>query len=138
MLRIAKESRIVKSRPDLNRFCRTDPDFRCTSCPSLSWGLRMAAHLSRTNVACSNMGPMGLILRTIMAGAVVLLLCEIAAGQGGPPMITDDTGTVEKGHFEINTAFTMEVGRDGRLWGTPLIDFNYGTTRNTQLKIEIP
>jgi hypothetical protein len=58
-----------------------------------------------------------------------------ARAQGGPPMIT---GTVEKGHFEINTAFTMEFGADGRLWGTPLIDFNYGTSRNTQLKIEIP
>ncbi len=53
-------------------------------------------------------------------------------------MITDDTGTVEKGHFEINTAFTMELGEDGRLWGTPLIDFNYGTSKNTQIKIEIP
>ena len=53
-------------------------------------------------------------------------------------MITDDTGTVDKGHFEINTAFTMEVGAGGRLFGTPLIDFNYGTSRNTQLKIEIP
>ena len=72
---------------------------------------------------------------------VALTLCSIAVSaraQGGPPMITDDTGTVEKGHFEINTAFTMESGADGRLWGTPLIDFNYGTSKNSQLKIEIP
>ena len=53
-------------------------------------------------------------------------------------MITDDTGTVEKGHFEINTAFTIEFGADSRLWAVPLIDFNFGTSRNTQLKIEIP
>lgn len=74
----------------------------------------------------------------IVSAAVSLVFVTGALGQGGPPMITDDTGTVEKGHFEINTAFTMEFGRDGRLWGTPLIDFNYGTSSNTQLKIEIP
>ena len=70
--------------------------------------------------------------------ALALAFCGFASGQGGPPMITDDTGTVEKGHFEINTAFTMEVGADGRLWGTPLVDFNYGTSKNTQIKVEIP
>lgn len=68
----------------------------------------------------------------------MLATCPLAFSQGGPPMITDDTGTVEKHHFEINTAFTMEAGADGRLWATPLIDFNYGTSRNTQLKIEMP
>src|SRR3954469_24704671 len=67
-----------------------------------------------------------------------LLFCGAMCGQGGPPMITDDTATTPKGHFEINTAFTMEFGADGRLWGTPLIDFNYGTSRNTQIKIEMP
>lgn len=79
-----------------------------------------------------------MIYRIIILGAISLLFGLNALAQGGPPMITDDTGTVEKGHFEINTAFTLEVGADGRLWGTPLIDFNYGTSKNTQLKIEIP
>ena len=58
--------------------------------------------------------------------------------QGGPPMITDDTETVEKGHYEINTAFTMEFTKDGHLWGTPDIDWNRGMTKHTQLRIEIP
>ena len=69
---------------------------------------------------------------------MLLAIPAVAFAQGGPPMITDDTGTVPKHHFEINTAFTLEVGEDGRLWGTPLVDFNYGTSNNTQLKIEIP
>jgi len=81
---------------------------------------------------------MKVVLRALLATTLVFLFCSIMFGQGGPPMITDDTGTVPKGHFEINTAFTMEFGSDGRLWGTPLIDFNYGTSRNTQLKVEIP
>jgi hypothetical protein len=58
--------------------------------------------------------------------------------QGGPPMITDDTETVPKGHYEINTAFTMEFTKDGHLWGTPAIDWNMGLTKHTQLKVEIP
>lgn len=53
-------------------------------------------------------------------------------------MITDDTGTVPKGHWEINTAYTIERGFDARLFGTPLLDINYGTSKNTQLKVEIP
>lgn len=61
-----------------------------------------------------------------------------AAAQGGPPMITDDTETVPKGHWEINTAFTIERGFDGRFFGTPLLDINYGLSKNTQLKVEIP
>ncbi|PYS98225.1 MAG: hypothetical protein DMF63_16350 [Acidobacteria bacterium] len=78
------------------------------------------------------------ISRTISAIAYLLFVAAAWFAQGGPPMITDDTGTVAKGHFEINTAFTMEFGEDGRLWGTPLIDFNYGTSKNTQIKVEIP
>ncbi|QQS33564.1 MAG: hypothetical protein IPM50_02985 [Acidobacteriota bacterium] len=58
--------------------------------------------------------------------------------QGGPPMITDDTETVPKGRWEINTAFTIERGFDGRLFGTPLLDINYGLSEHTQLKVEIP
>src|SRR5213592_3822156 len=78
-------------------------------------------------------------MRRIISAIPVFLLALVACfAQGGPPMITDDTGTVDKGHFEINTAFTMEFGADGRLWGTPLIDFNYGTSKNTQIKVEIP
>lgn len=53
-------------------------------------------------------------------------------------MITDDTETVPKGRWEINTAFTIERGVDGRLFGTPLFDINYGLSEHTQLKIEIP
>lgn len=68
----------------------------------------------------------------------VAMLRVAAVGQGGPPMITDDTGTVEKGHYEINTAFTMEFTSDGHLYGVPLIDFNYGTSKNTQIKVEVP
>jgi hypothetical protein len=53
-------------------------------------------------------------------------------------MITDDTETVPKGHWEINMAFTMERGADGRLFGAPLADINYGLSEHFQIKVEIP
>lgn len=70
------------------------------------------------------------------------LLCSAgsvaAMAQGGPPMITDDTETVPEGHWEINAAYTIERGHDARLFGIPLLDLNYGTGKNTQIKVEIP
>lgn len=53
-------------------------------------------------------------------------------------MITDDTGTVDKGHWEINTALTVEQSSGSSLLGIPLLDLNFGTNRNTQVKLEIP
>lgn len=76
--------------------------------------------------------------RSILLLAIVLTLVGCIVGQGGPPMITDDTETVPIGHFEINTAFTFERGADGELFGTPLLDFNYGLSEHFQLKVEIP
>lgn len=53
-------------------------------------------------------------------------------------MITDDTGTVPKGHWEINAAFTIERAADGRSFAAPLLDVNYGLSKISQIKIEIP
>ena len=53
-------------------------------------------------------------------------------------MITDDTETVPKHHFEINTAFTVEHGSDGTSYEVPLVDFNYGLNKRMQLKVEMP
>jgi hypothetical protein len=77
------------------------------------------------------------ILLVILFGFLLFLPNQTYA-QGGPPMITDDTGTVPKGHWEINSAFTIERGADGRMFGAPLLDINYGLSKNSQLKVEIP
>lgn len=70
--------------------------------------------------------------------AIIVVFCMEGWAQGGPPMITDDTETVPKGHWEINTGFTVERDSDGRVFGTPLLDINYGLSERTQLKVEIP
>lgn len=76
----------------------------------------------------------------LLTALALSVLLPAAAGfaQGGPPMITDDTETVPKGHWEINMGFTVERGRDGRLWGLPLFDVNYGLSKHLQLKVEVP
>ena len=53
-------------------------------------------------------------------------------------MITDDTETVPKHHFEINNGFTLERGSDGTVYSIPDIDFNYGLNKRMQLRIETP
>ena len=73
-----------------------------------------------------------------VALAVLAAFCIRVPAQGGPPMITDDTETIPKGHFEINTAFTVERGADGRIFEIPLVDSNYGLSDNMQIKVELP
>lgn len=79
-----------------------------------------------------------LLFQLIVLVAFTALAARNAFAQGGPPMITDDTETVPKHHFEINTAITMERGSDGTLFETPLVDFNYGLNKRMQLKVEMP
>jgi hypothetical protein len=75
----------------------------------------------------------------LLAALCIAFVSAVAVrGQGGPPMITDDTGTTPPGHWEINTALTMERTADGRSFEAPLADINYGLTEHTQLKLEIP
>ena len=80
----------------------------------------------------------GAIRRSLALSFLIGITSLVATAQGGPPMITDDTETVPKGHWEINTAFTIARGFDGRMFGTPLLDINYGLSKNMQLKVEIP
>src|SRR5258706_8003817 len=58
--------------------------------------------------------------------------------QGGPPMVTDDPVTVEKGHWEINNALTWEHTSSSDAFETPLEDFNYGISDNIHIKYEMP
>src|SRR3954454_20216859 len=64
--------------------------------------------------------------------------CLLAHAQGGPPLLTDDPGTAEYKHWEINLAVKPEVHQNFSDFEVPLADFNYGATDHTQLKFEIP
>jgi hypothetical protein len=59
-------------------------------------------------------------------------------GQGGPPMLTDDPGTVDKGHLEINSGITFEHSISESLFEFPFIDINYGVNGRQHINFEVP
>lgn len=59
-------------------------------------------------------------------------------GQGGPPLITDDPGTVDKGHLEINSGITAEHTISESLFEFPFIDINYGVSGRQHINFEVP
>jgi len=52
-------------------------------------------------------------------------------------MLTDDPGTPDLGHWEINTSINSEINRVNT-FEVPLLDINYGFKNNVQLKFEMP
>jgi hypothetical protein len=77
-------------------------------------------------------------LRGIVVAALTLVGAGSARAQGGPPLLTDDPGTVAKGRWEINLAFTLERQDSGWHDEAPLLDVNYGWSERLQLKLEAP
>jgi hypothetical protein len=73
-----------------------------------------------------------------LLGLWALLITQYAIADGGPPMVTDDPGTVPLGHFEINMATLINRSHADTLTQLPLLDMNYGATEHLQLKIETP
>jgi hypothetical protein len=73
----------------------------------------------------------------LLAGAC-LLFATLAAGQGGPPLRTDDPGTPGNENWEINVGFTSELRTTERRFEIPILDINYGLGDRIQLKYEVP
>lgn len=53
-------------------------------------------------------------------------------------MITDDPGTVGKGHFEINSGISDEHSASESLYEFPFIDINYGVSGRQHINFEVP
>src|SRR5437763_4200201 len=77
-------------------------------------------------------------LRLLAIVLISLVGCLLSHAQGGPPLLTDDPGTAEYKHWEINLAVLPEIRHDSKEFELPNADFNYGATDHTQLKFEIP
>ncbi len=60
-----------------------------------------------------------------------------ANAQGGPPMLTDDTGTPGDGKWENNIALTLDMASERRVIQTPIIDLNYGYGERIQLNFQV-
>jgi hypothetical protein len=77
--------------------------------------------------------------RTSLAVALLALgTGSSAAAQGGPPHRTDEPGTPGPGHWEVNTAVTIERIQGQTAFEAPLADVNYGVGERIQLKVEMP
>src|SRR5690349_5051062 len=82
--------------------------------------------------------------RSWRISANLALAAAASPALAGPPLITDDPDPVEKGHWELNIPYTLDVsGRDAngkRTWAheAPLIDLNYGILDFAHAKIEVP
>ena len=76
--------------------------------------------------------------------AAILTVLTAAAAEAGPPLLTDDPETLEKGSFELNTTYRLNVstrdGEAGRTWEheAPLFDLAYGLEEGVQVKFEVP
>jgi hypothetical protein len=69
---------------------------------------------------------------------VAALVVAPARAAGGPPMVTDDPGTPEHGHWEINVAALSDRVAGATTYQLPLVDANYGADDRIQLKFEMP
>ncbi len=72
-------------------------------------------------------------LQTALA-SMVLSTGLFAAG--GPPMMTDGTGTPGDENWELNLGFKSEHVKGSTRYEAPIIDLNYGLGERIQLKVE--
>jgi hypothetical protein len=72
--------------------------------------------------------------------AIICILCinNSYAQGGGPPMLTDDPGTVDAGKWEINTSINTQMTNDAIQLAVPYVDANYGIADGLHVKIETP
>ncbi len=67
-----------------------------------------------------------------------MLAAALASAQGGPPLLTDDPGTVDPGKWEVNISWVNRTF-PGRIENElPHLDASHGFTGNAQYKIEAP
>jgi hypothetical protein len=67
---------------------------------------------------------------------LVASVAQIAFGQGGPPMITDDPGTPGNGKWEDNLAIIFAHRPNETSIDLPEIDLNYGVGDHIQLTLQ--
>jgi len=88
------------------------------------------------------------LLRSFLFGIflIVIFISQSAMAQGGPPMLTDDSGVPGttkgednapiRGKWENNFAFEFEGSKNDYIKNFPILDLNYGLGDRIQLKAE--
>ncbi|MFI5263338.1 MAG: hypothetical protein ACHQM6_02350 [Candidatus Kapaibacterium sp.] len=75
-------------------------------------------------------------LPLILVTFIIFLRISPAIAQGGPPMLTDDSGVPGAGKWENNFAFEFEGSKNDYVKNFPIFDLNYGLGDRIQLKAE--
>jgi hypothetical protein len=75
-------------------------------------------------------------VRRLTIAVLVAAVAQVAFGQGGPPMITDDPGTPGNGKWENNFAIIFEHRPNETSIDVPEIDLNYGVGEHIQLTLQ--
>jgi hypothetical protein len=74
--------------------------------------------------------------------APALIACALAlassAALAGPPFLTDDPAPVDYQHSEFYVFGTYDKTPDGKAFGAPAFEYNYGAFPNTQLHLVVP
>ena len=81
----------------------------------------------------------GLSLLRVLAFVIAAYAAttQVARAQAGPPMLTDDPGTADKGTLEWNTAAAVQKERNGASETLlPVIDIAYGVTDHMEIGYE--
>jgi hypothetical protein len=72
-----------------------------------------------------------------IARGVALILCSLAAvSHAGPPFLTGDPDTVERGHWENSVGVVHESRTGARLDAVPAFEVNYGVAEGLELSFE--
>lgn len=66
----------------------------------------------------------------------MILLTAKLFSAGGSPMMTNGTGTPQKGQWEVNLASSGSYHQKNSYYETPILDINYGLNETIQLKVE--
>jgi hypothetical protein len=118
----------------------------CTDGAAIKYNFNFSPNLKYTlaNTSCEELIKEYLnpIMKQQFRNIFLLCLCLISfntiyAQGGGPPMLTDDPATLDKGTFEINTSINSQITKEVQL-AVPYVDANYGVNNNLQLKVEMP
>jgi hypothetical protein len=79
------------------------------------------------------------VRKVILLCGCLLLSASAVLAQGSPPFFTDDAGTLEKKHWELDLGISTEHSRNGdRCWEAPSVDLGYGLTSNLELDFGVP
>ena len=99
--------------------------------------VRWKARKKLSDNAARLLGWLSVVTRCCSLALLFLAPLPLEA-QGGPPLRTDDFGTLGRNNWESNRGYTMDRQPGDNYYETPILDMNYGWDDWIQFKYEMP